>query len=130
MAEVDNLEIKIESSAKGANKSLKTMAKNLDAVAVSMEKVFRLSNGMKNIGNIDLSSFKEMKEELKSIEETQKSVSKKKIQPKVDDKGIKKSEKTLDDLFDKYSKAGKGLDLSGLGTKEISHLLVLTISKS
>ena len=129
MAEVDNLEIKIESSAKGANKSLKTMAKNLDAVAVSMEKVFRLSNGMKNIGNIDLSSFKEMKEELKSIEETQKSVSKKKIQPKVDDKGIKKSEKTLDDLFDKYSKAGKGLDLSGLGTKELEKQIQSTEKK-
>ena len=119
MAEVDNLEIKIESSAKGANRSLKTMAKNLDAVAVSMEKVFRLSNGMKNIGNIDLSSLKDVNEQLKSIAETQKSVSKKKIQPKVDDKEIKENEKTLDDLFDKYSEVGKGLDLSGLGLGEL-----------
>lgn len=119
MPEIDNLEIRIEASAKSANNTLDEMSKKLDSVAESIKKVLPLSDGLKNIGKIDSNEIKNVKKQLDSIEKSVKKTSEKQVKVKVDDKGIKKSKESLDDLFDRFSKAGIGLDVSKLGFQEL-----------
>ena len=119
VSEIDSLEIRVEASAKSANRTLDEMSKKLDDVAESMKKVLSLSNGLKNIGKIDSNEIKNVKKQLDSLEKSIKKPSKKQVKAKVDDKEIKKATQSLDDLFEKFSKAGTGLDVSKLGFQDL-----------
>ena len=120
MSEIDSLEVKIEASAKNANKSLEEMSKKLDDVKKSLKDVLSLSDGIQSIGNIELKGIKELEKGLDSISETQQKVSKKTVSPKVETGEIKKAAKTLDDLYEKFKTAGRGIDVSKLGFSELA----------
>lgn len=119
MPEIDNLEIRIEASAKSANNTLDEMSKKIDSVAEALKKVLPLSDGLKNIGKIDSNEIKNVKKQIDSIEKSTKKTSKKQVKAKVDDKEIKRATESLDDLFDRFSKVGTGLDVSKLGFQDL-----------
>lgn len=119
MSEIDNLEIRIEASAKSANNTLDEMSKKIDSVAEALKKVLPLSDGLKNIGKIDSNEIKNVKKQIDSIEKSTKKPSKKQVKAKVDDKEIKRATESLDDLFDRFSKVGTGLDVSKLGFQDL-----------
>ena len=119
MSEIDNLEIRIEASAKSANNTLDEMSEKIGSVAEKLKKVLPLSDGLNDIGKIDSSGLKEINNQLKNIAKSLDNTKKEKIKPKVDDTEIKKTEKSIDDLFDKFSKVGKNFDVSGLGLDEL-----------
>lgn len=123
MSEIDSLEIKIEASAKKANESLEKMNKKLNDVGKSLKDVLTLSDGIQSIGNIELKGIKELEKDLDSISEIQQKVSKKTVSPKVETDEIKKAAKTLDDLYEKFKTAGRGIDVSKLGFSELNKAL-------
>lgn len=121
MAEIDSLEIKIESSAKSASATLDKLVSKLDVLATSLNKINvsrissefeKLSRSMSGInGNI----FKNFSESAKAAENSMKSVAKEAS------KGIKAKatfdisdyEKVSDELGKKFADAGKNIQFSG-----------------
>lgn len=117
--EIDRLEIVVEAEANRANRALGGMEKRLDRIANQLEKFVSLSSAIGDLGDFDFSKFEKMKTSLDDIFSAEKKVGKEKVSPKVKDAGLKKAEKSLDDLFRKFKDAGKGIDVSDMGLSDL-----------
>ena len=117
--EIDRLEIAVEAEANKASRSLSGMQKHLDKIASSLEKVVALTTGLDKIGNLDFSGMEKFKKEMDSIFQTQKKMSRATRGPRIDRSDLKYTEKSLDDLFDKFKDVGRNIDFSGQGLTEL-----------
>ena len=117
--EIDRLEIAVEAEANKASRSLSGMEKHLDKIASSLEKVVALTTGLDKIGNLDFSGMEKFKKEMDSIFQTQKKMSRATRGPRIDRSDLKYTEKSLDDLFDKFKDVGRNIDFSGQGLTEL-----------
>lgn len=117
--EIDRLEIVVEAEANKASRSLSGMEKHLDKIASSLEKVVALTTGLDKIGNLDFFGMEKFKKEMDSIFRTQKKMSRVTRGPRIDRSDLKYTEKSLDDLFDKFKDVGRNIDFSGQGLTEL-----------
>lgn len=120
--EIDRLEIAIETEAKNANRSLSTMERHLDKIADNLEKVMALTVGFDKIGNVDFGGLKKFKSEMDSIFKTQQKMNrafKSSRGPRINRSDLKYTEKSLDSIYDKFSKVGTNIDLSGMSLPEL-----------
>lgn len=123
--EIDRLEIAVEAEAKNANRALSGMEKRLNKIADSLEKVFALTNGLGDVGNIDFAGLDKFKKGMDDIFNTQKRMRQKNATPKINRSDIKYAAKDLDSLYKKFENVGK-LDLSGMGISELRRNLKLS----
>ena len=119
MAEIDSLEIKIETSAKSSLEYLDKVQSKLNDITESLKNVLTFSSNLGKLGKIDLKGFEDTKKQLDSITEKARIISKQSVTPKVKTKEIEKAAKSLDDLFDKFQNAGRNLDLSNIGLSDL-----------
>lgn len=120
--EIDRLEIAIETEAKNANRSLSTMERHLNKIADDLEKTVALTMGLDKIGNFDFGGLKSFKSEMDSIFKTQQKMNRafrSSKGPRINRSDLKYTEKALDDIFEKFKKAGTNIDLSGVGFQEL-----------
>lgn len=120
--EIDRLEIAIETEAKNANRSLSTMERHLYKIADNLEKVMALTVGFDKIGNVDFGGLKKFKSEMDSIFKTQQKMNRafrSSKGPRINRSDLKYTEKSLDSIYDKFSKVGTNIDLSGMSLPEL-----------
>lgn len=120
--EIDRLEIAIETEAKNANRSLSTMERHLNKIADDLEKVVALTVGLDKIGNVDFGGLKSFKSEMDSIFKTQQKMNRafrSSKGPRINRSDLKYTEKSLDNILEKYKSLGKGYDFSKLTLPEL-----------
>lgn len=118
--EIDRLEIVVEAEANRANRALSGMEKKLNKIADSLEKVVSLSSSIDDFGKINFSQFDKAKDAIDEVLNSGKKLGRTNISPQIKDTGLKKAEKSLDDLFSKYKDIGKDFDVSKLiGTDQL-----------
>lgn len=121
--EIDRLEIAVEAEANKANRALSGMEKRLNKIADGLEKVVALTAGLDKIGNLDFSGMEKFKKEIDSIFQTQKKMSRASRGPRINRSDLKYTEKSLDDIYEKFKEIGKGIDLTGMGLPELQRRL-------
>lgn len=117
--EIDRLEIAVETEASKANRALSGMEKHLDKIADGLEKVVALTAGL-DFGKFDLGGFEKARKEIDNLFQAQKKLSRAKVSsPRINRSDLKYTEKSLDDIYDKFKEIGNGIDLSGMGLPEL-----------
>lgn len=117
--EIDRLEIVVEAEANRANRALSGMEKRLNKIADSLEKIVSLSSSIDNFGNIDFSQFDKAKDTIDEMFDSGRKLGRENISPQIKDTGLKKAEKSLDDLFNKFKDVGKDIDLSDMNLSDL-----------
>lgn len=117
--EIDRLEIAVEAEANRANRALSGMEKRLNKIADSLEKVVSLSSSIDNFGKINFSQFDKAKDAIDEVLNSGKKLGRTNISPQIKDTGLKKAEKSLDDLFRKFKDAGKDIDVSDMNLSDL-----------
>ena len=117
--EIDRLEIVVEAEANRANRALSGMEKRLNKIADSLEKVVSFSSSIDNFGNIDFSQFDKAKDAIDEMFDSGRKLGRSNISPQIKDTGLKKAEKSLDDLFNKFKDAGKDIDVSDMNLSDL-----------
>ncbi len=117
--EIDRLEIAVETQANKASRNLSSMEKRLNRIATSLERVVALSSGLGNIGNFDLSGFDKFTGDIDKAIKKRNELNKGKVNIRSDRSDLKYTEKSLDAIYDKYSKIGSDLDVSDMGLPEL-----------
>ena len=122
-AEVDSIEIQVETEAKGANRSLSNMERKLTRIAERLTEVSALASGLGNVGNFDIKGIVSANSQLGTMLENIGNVGKRPAKPRIDRSDIKYATKDLDTLFDKFQKVGTGLDVSKMQLPELQKAL-------
>lgn len=117
--EIDRLEIAVEAEANRANRALSGMEKRLNKIADSLEKVVSLSSSIDDFGKINFSQFDKAKDAIDEVLNSGKKLGRTNISPQIKDTGLKKAEKSLDDLFRKFKDAGKDIDVSDMNLSDL-----------
>lgn len=117
--EIDRLEIVVEAEANRANRALSGMEKRLNKIADSLEKVVSLSSSIDNFGKINFSQFDKAKDAIDEMFDSGRKLGRSNISPQIKDTGLKKAEKSLDDLFRKFKDVGKDVDVSDMGLSDL-----------
>ena len=116
-AEMDSLELQVETSAKGANRALSNMEKKLEAIGTSLGKISVLLPTLGKVG--DTSALEELKDATSDIEKALWKVAKQKVKPRVDRSDLKYAVKDIDDLFRKFQDIGKNTNVNGMGIDDL-----------
>lgn len=117
--EIDRLEIVVEAEANRANRALSGMEKRLNKIADSLEKVISLSSSIDDFGKINFSQFDKAKDAIDEMFDSGRKLGRSNISPQIKDTGLKKAEKSLDDLFRKFKDVGKDVDVSDMGLSDL-----------
>lgn len=117
--EIDRLEIVVEAEANRANRALSGMEKRLNKIADSLEKVVSLSSSIDDFGKINFSQFDKAKDAIDEMFDSGRKLGRSNISPQIKDTGLKKAEKSLDDLFRKFKDVGKDVDVSDMGLSDL-----------
>lgn len=117
--EIDRLEIAVEAEANRANRALSGMEKRLNKIADNLEKVVSLSSSIDDFGKINFSQFDKAKDAIDEVLNSGKKLGRTNISPQIKDTGLKKAEKSLDDLFRKFKDAGKDIDVSDMNLSDL-----------
>ena len=116
-AEMDSLELQVETSAKGANRALSNMEKKLEAIGTSLGKISVLLPTLGKVG--DTSALEELKDATSDIEKALWKVARQKVKPRVDRSDLKYAAKDIDDLFRKFQDIGKNTNVNGMGIDDL-----------
>ena len=125
-AEVDSIEIQVETEAKGANRSLSNMERKLTRIAERLTEVSALASGLGNVGNFDIKGLVSANSQLGTMLENIGNVGKRPAKPRIDRSDIKYATKDLDALFKKFENVGKNIDVSNMGFPELQKELAIT----
>lgn len=123
-AEMDSLELQVETSAKGANRALSNMEKKLEAIGTSLGKISVLLPTLGKVG--DTSALEELKDATSDIEKALWKVAKQKVKPRVDRSDLKYVSKDLDEIFDKFKRVGKNTNVDDMGMVELQKKIAST----
>lgn len=123
-AEMDSLELQVETSAKGANRALSNMEKKLEAIGTSLGKISVLLPTLGKVG--DTSALEELKDATSDIEKALWKVAKQKVKPRVDRSDLKYVSKDLDEIFDKFKRVGKDTNVDDMGMVELQKKITST----
>ena len=117
--EVDRLEIAVDVAAKNANRSLNTLEKRINRIADGLQRLIPMTSAIDNLGNFNMSGLKKAQDQMDAIFDVEKKISKQKVKPRVDRTDLKYTEKSLDDIYEKFKDVGKNADFSNLGLKDL-----------
>lgn len=117
--EVDRLEISVDVAAKNANRSLNTLEKRINRIADGLQRLIPMTSSIDGFGKINMSGLEKAQEQIREIVDSEKRASKQKVKPRVDRTDLKYTEKSLDDIYEKFKDVGKNADFSNLGLKDL-----------
>lgn len=117
--EVDRLEIAVDVAAKNANRSLNTLEKRINRIADGLQRLIPMTSSIDGFGKINMSGLEKAQEQIREIVDSEKRASKQKVKPRVDRTDLKYTEKSLDDIYEKFKDVGKNADFSNLGLKDL-----------
>jgi len=118
-AEIDRLEIVVESEAGKASKSLDKLEKQINSIASSLDKLGGLSGKIGGLGGGDASGLVKVDKRMGEVQKKIAAINNKKISPSVDSSDFKYAAKSANELQKKFQNIGKDFNVSDMGFTQL-----------